>query len=311
MKNSNIQQFSSMHTHTTFCDGRDDVETMCRAAYEKKLYAIGFSAHAPISKKIEKKSNWHLKEEQVERYIKEILDAKERWKGKLEVFLGFEADYIKGRCSPLDNDITSLNLDYIIGSVHYLYPPNGSEPFTVDGSAQEFEKGVKEGYNGDAYALMHSYYDAVAEMITAGGFDILGHLDILKKNSQGKNYWTAESELSRQKEIANLLASNLLAGRMLANSQQSATGIVVEVNTGGLNRKKVNEVYPSPAFLRIIRELNLSVIITADAHCAKDINGNYDTALDTLICANFNEHVLFKGKHDNVSIWQKEKIIKN
>ncbi|MCL2411651.1 MAG: hypothetical protein FWC97_08420, partial [Treponema sp.] len=117
-----------------------------------------------------------------------------------------------------------------------------------------------------------------------------------KKNSKNKKYWTEESELSRQKEISELLAKK--------NSEN--TTIVVEVNTGGLNRKKLDEVYPSPAFLRLIHEKNLPVIITSDAHCAKDINGNYELAVNTLLGLHFKDHVLFNGK----IIWQNEKLKK-
>jgi len=289
------QRFSSMHTHTTFCDGKDDVETMCRAAYEKELYAIGFSAHAPIEKQINSESNWNLKDARVNEYVSEVNAAKERWQGKLNVFLGYEVDYIKGKRSPLDNDITALNLDYIIGSVHYLFPENGAKFFTVDGSKEEFEAGLRDGFNGDAEKLMNSYYDAQAEMIAMGGFDILGHADLLKKNSQNKNLWPYEKEFSRQKEIARMAAD---------------AGILIEVNTGGINRNKTNDVYPSLPFLKIIREYNIPVIITADAHRAVHINGSYDIAQNTLILADFKEHFLFLGKKYENKTWQKENLIK-
>ncbi|MCL2184743.1 MAG: histidinol-phosphatase [Treponema sp.] len=298
-KKQNMKQrlFSSMHTHTLFCDGKDDIETMCRSAYENKVYAIGFSAHAPISKQIGKESEWNLEEEKVEEYIKEVFAARERWNEKLKVFIGFEADYIKGIRSPADSDIKALSLDYIIGSVHYLFPENGADFFTVDGSKEEFEKGLKEGYNGNLEFLMHSYYDAQLEMIKQGGFDILGHPDILKKNCNKIKYPYIESvqeaEKERQKEIA--IAA-------------SKTGIVIEVNTGGINRNKIDEVYPSLPFLKIIKKYKIPVIITADAHCAKDIIGNYDIAINTLICANFKEHVLFNGKINNIAVWQKENL---
>jgi len=288
-------KYSSIHTHTIFCDGNDDVETMCRAAYEQNLSAIGFSAHAPIDKQTGFDSEWNLKDEEVEEYVSEVLAAKKRWQDKINVYLGYEVDYIRGRRSALDSDITSLNLDYIIGSVHYMFPENKTPPFTIDGPPEEFERGLREGFNGDALSLMNFYYDAVAEMINLGGFDILGHADLIKKNCHNKNYWTQECEIKRQREIAQLI---------------SKTNIVIEANTGGINRKKINEIYPSVEFLRIFREYNIPVIITADAHNASDINGNYDTAINTLINANYNEHVLFNGKNNNNTIWQKIKINK-
>jgi len=284
---------SSIHTHTIFCDGRDDVETMCRTAYEKNLFAIGFSAHSPIEKQIGSESGWNLKEENVSKYTAEVLAAKQRWQGKIPVFLGYEVDYIKGRRSALDSDITALNLDYTIGSVHYLFPENGANFFTVDGSMEEFERGLSEGYAGDALALMHKYYDAQAEMIKKGGFDILGHPDLLKKNCKDKNYWAKEAELERQREIARLAAD---------------AGIVIEVNTGGINRKKTCDVNPSLPFLQLICEYKVPVIITSDAHCANHIDGNYDIALNTIKLADINEHVLFNGRVNGKPIWQKEKL---
>jgi len=288
--------FSSMHTHTLFCDGQDDVETMCRAAYEKKLYAVGFSAHAPIFKQTGIKSDWHLKEEKVDEYVSEVLSAKKRWQGKLEVFLGYEVDYIKGLRSPLDSDILAINPDFLIGSVHYIFPDNGAQPFTVDGPPEEFESGVKDGFGGDARALMHCYYDAELQMIEKGGFDILAHADLIKKNCEDKNYWNDNDEFIRQREIA---------------AASSRAQITAEVNTGGINRGKIRDVYPSLPFLRLLREYNVPVLITADAHCAQDISGNYDIALKTLIYAGFSEHIIFIGKNKGKSVWQKQKILNN
>jgi len=285
--------FCSIHTHTLFCDGKDDVETLCRTAYERNLYAIGFSAHAPIEKQIGCTSDWNLKDDKVNEYITEVLAARKRWQGKIKVFLGYEADYIKDRRSPADSDITSLNLDYIIGSVHYLFPENGAKFFTVDGPIEQFDAGLRDGFNGDAAALMHKYYDAQAEMIEKGGFDILGHADLLKKNCQGKNYWKKEEEIERYKEISKKAAK---------------AGIVIEVNTGGINRKKTNDVYPELIFLKIIQDNNIPVIITADAHRADQINGSYEIAVNTLKLADFKEHLIFDGRENGKVVWKKEKL---
>jgi len=292
------QLFSSMHTHTVFCDGRDDIETMCRAAYDKKLYAIGFSSHAPTEKQLGAKTTWNLKDENVSKYKAEVLAAKERWQGKLNVFFGFEADFIEGKRAPADDDITSFNPDFVIGSVHYLYPESARSrqlaPFTIDGSEEEFYKGLNECYDSDARKLMNSYYDTVLEMIDTGGFDILGHVDIIKKNTINKDLWPKENEISRQKEIAQAA---------------SKAGLCIEVNTGGINRKKINEVYPSLTFLKIIHEYNIPLMITSDAHNAGDIAGNYNIAVETLKMADINEHYIFNGRINRKIVWIKVKIL--
>jgi len=288
-----IPRFSGLHNHTVFCDGRDDIETMCRAAFEKKLCAIGFSSHAPITKKTGIESDWHLKDDKLNEYAEQVLAAKKRWRGKLEVLLGLEIDYIKGLRSALDSDITEINPDYLIGSVHFLVPANGAKPFTVDGPQEEFLQGLKDGFGGDTQALMNSYYDAQAEMTALGGFEILGHADLVKKNCISKNLWQKEEEICRQKEIA------VAAGK---------AGIIAEVNTGGLNRKKINELYPSVTFLRFFRENNVPVIITSDAHRAEHINGNYDIAVQTLLSAGFSDHVSILRKKGKKIIYKKENL---
>jgi histidinol-phosphatase (PHP family) len=270
-------RLSCLHTHTVFCDGSDDVETMCRAAFEKGLWAVGFSAHGPLFRKTGIKTDWHLPDERVDEYADAVRAARRRWEGKLAVFLGLEIDYIKGLRCALDADIKALELDYLIGSAHYVIPPRG-EPFCVDAPPEEFERGLRESFDNDGEALMHAYYDAVAEMTALGGFDILGHVDLVKKNNEGGRYFSVASEAYRQRcaEIARA------AGRAAAE-----TGMAVEVNTGGLNRGRISETYPSPPFLRLFREQGVPAIITADAHCAAHIDGHYGIARETLAQAGY------------------------
>jgi histidinol-phosphatase (PHP family) len=140
---------------------------------------------------------------------------------------------------------------------------------------------------------MNSYYDMLAEMTALGGFDILGHAEIIKKNCQDKTYWSAESELSRQREIAFAV---------------SRAGAAAEVNTGGLNRGKTRDTYPSLSFLRLFREQGVPIIITADAHRAADIDGNYDVAVQTLVNAGYSEHVLFSGRQEGKAVWRSMRL---
>ena len=280
-----------MHTHTLFCDGRDDVQTMCQTAFSKGLCAIGFSAHGPIFKKTGFNTDWHINEDNLDKYIDEILAARRRWQGKLPVYLGLELDYIKGLRSALDSDIKALNLDYIIGSVHFLVPQNGAQPFTVDGPREEFETGLREGFGGDREALFASYCDAMAQMIALGGFDILGHADLYKINC--RDFCGAESESRYAAEIA------LAAAR---------SGVAVEVNTGGLNRNKSDQTLPSQFILRHFCQQKVPAIITADAHKACNLDGHYDIALKTVIEAGYTEHVIFEGKENGKAIWRSQKI---
>jgi histidinol-phosphatase (PHP family) len=286
---------SCLHTHTNFCDGKGDVETFCRAAWEKGLSAIGFSAHAPLTKKTGLTSDWHLSDDRLGEYIDAVNAARRRWEGKLPVYLGLEIDYIKGLIGPADRDYQSLGLDYSIGSVHYILPPDGGEPFTVDGPREEFERDAARHFSGDGEALAETYWDAVGGMISAGGFDILGHLDIIRKNNPGGEYFDLRGDRYRGgiRTIAPLAARS---------------GGVVEVNTGGLNRGTTTEPYPSLDLLRLLREHRAPVTITADAHEPAHLGGRYDTAREVLLQAGYTETVEFQGPGKP---WEKIAIIES
>jgi histidinol-phosphatase (PHP family) len=230
-----------------------------------------------------------MKDEKLGAYIKEVNAARLRWEGRLPVYLGLEIDYIKGLRSPLDSDIKELNLDYSIGSVHYLSPSHGDR-FTVDGPFEEVEKGVMEGFGGDGETMLGAYWDAVMEMIALGGFDILGHLDLVRKNNKQGRWFNADSAdyLRRIEEIARAVSS---------------TGLVVEANTGGINRGYITDTYPSLAVLRLLRQYKVPVMISADAHRACDLDGHYTQARQLLLDAGYTSHVLFEGRKNGKPIW--------
>jgi histidinol-phosphatase (PHP family) len=293
-----------MHTHTELCDGVGSVNDFCEAAHKKNFDSIGFSAHAPTLKKIDIDTGWHLRD--IDTYSAHIRKAKEDWKGKLKVYMGLEVDYIQNYIAPIDSDIQNLGLDYIIGSVHAVLPPNKkidwAKPFNdnkdllcVDGSEKEFQILIEHGFNNDAGALVAAYWNAVIEMCSAGGFDILGHCDIIKKNNPDDKYFSTHDEhyLSYVSKLCDIL---------------EGTNIVVEVNTGGLNRRKTKECYPSTDILRILNRRNIPVTINADAHECSHIDGNYDAARYALVESGYTHFMLYNGRVDGRSLWAAEAL---
>jgi histidinol-phosphatase (PHP family) len=275
-------RYSSLHVHTVFCDGHDEIETYCRTAWEGGFASLGFSAHAPIGAKTGLATDWHMRDERLPEYLEAVRDAKQRWAGKLPVYLGLEVDYIRDRMGPADRDYRDMGLDYLIGSVHYVCPLDHGEPFAVDGPQEEFDRDVQDRFNGDGEALMETYWDALMEMVRAGGFDILGHMDLVKKNNPQSRWFSETGERYRRK-----------AAEALDPIAQS--GVVVEVNTGGINRGKIQDTYPSREILGLLRKRSVPVIITADAHHARDLGGNYDVAQRNLLDAGYTRAKLFEG----------------
>ena len=287
-------QFACIHTHTVFCDGKDDVETCCRVAYNKGLRSLGFSAHAPIFAKTRFRSFWHLAEERLQEYFDAVRAAKKRWEGKLPVYLGLELDYIPGLMGPADKNYTEMGLDFIIGSVHYVIPPKG-EPFTIDDSLERVTQGIKEGFGGDPMGMIELYFNSMEEMIRAGSFDLLAHPDLIKKNMtqielQNNKLFSGDEDfyLKKFKALAALLAE---------------TGIPAELNTGGLNRGKTTDCYPSLAILKFFREHKIPMVINADAHKADDLDGHYEEARKAMLAAGYTETLLFEGRKNGRPVW--------
>jgi histidinol-phosphatase (PHP family) len=297
------KNFSSLHTHTIFCDGKDDVETMCRAAYEKGLASVGFSSHAPVGK-TGLKTFWHMKDEKLGEYIDAVQAARLRWEGKLPVYLGLEIDYIKGLRSPLDRDIKDLNLDYAIGAVHYLTPPHG-DLFTIDGPLEELENGILDSFDGDGESMVNAYLHNVMEMVTSGGFDIVAHPDLVRKNYSSKGSSAFREKQGRWFEIEN--EDYMRQMDEIARAISSA-GLVVEANTGGLNRGYITDTYPSLAVLRLLHKYNVPVMISADAHRADNLDGHYREARQILLDAGYTSHVLFEGRKNGKPIWTERPI---
>jgi histidinol-phosphatase (PHP family) len=288
---------------------------MCAAAAARGFVSIGFSSHAPIAKKTGIKTDWHLPGEKLDDYVETVLAAKKRWRGTLEVFLGLEVDYIKGLCGPSDRDYQSLPLDYIIGSVHYVTSPESG--FTVDAPEEEFLTGFKDIFNGDGKALYNAYYDAYRGMILEGGFDIAGHLDLVKKNNGLYRFFSPEDPVYQKRllETADCLAAcrahtsrALSGGAGPGTPGDGALPFVVEVNTGGMNRGRTSEPYPSEAALMLLRERNIPVTVTADAHSAGHLGGRYEEARAAMLNAGYTAAARFAGRKDGKAVWLEEAL---
>jgi len=174
------------------------------------------------------------------------------------------------------------------------------KPFTVDHTAESVDRGIKEGYGGDPLGMVEAYFAAEASMIRAGGFDVLAHPDLVRKNNSGpqhrRNRLFSEDSAFYREKISSI--ATLMAGR----------GIPSEVNTGGLNRGKMGDCYPSPEFLELFREKGVPMLINSDAHRAEDLDGHYDKARMAMLSAGYTETLIFEGRRNGEAVWRKEKL---
>ncbi|MCM1320649.1 MAG: histidinol-phosphatase [Bacteroides sp.] len=275
---------TNYHTHTTFSDGENTIEEIIQTAVNKHFSEIGFSDHAmfPLS------AAGYIAEESYDACCAEIRRAAELYADRISVKLGFEADFLSAYTSPDKKRYSRFAPDYLIGSLHFLWDPEKSAAasaapdanniprgfFAVDNTAEELAGGIASVFGGDGKKAVQTYFALEREMIKNYDFDIIGHIDLIKKlNSRVRFFDKTEAWYTRELEAT----AAAIAG----------TGKIVEINTGGMARGTVRETYPSADFLRILRKKNIPLIINADAHQAEKIDFAFDIALQTALEAGY------------------------
>lgn len=246
---------ANYHTHCDFCDGRAPAAEMARAAREAGLEALGFSCHAPIQSPMP----WALPIERLGEYAAEVRRLEAAWApggeeaaalGPMEVLLGLEIDWFPGERRPGDGAFDALGLDFSIGSAHYV-SPRGCKPFAVDEDRASFDAHFAASGASPA-EFYRDYYGRLGDLIESGGFDILGHFDLVQKNNRDGHLFEEDSGYLK----AAFEAVHHLEGK----------DFVVEINLGGMTRYGAALPYPSLAILRELKAVGAPICFSADAH---------------------------------------------
>ncbi|KPU43820.1 histidinol-phosphatase [Oxobacter pfennigii] len=277
--------YSNFHTHCIFCDGKGEPESFVQEAVKQGFDALGFSSHSPLSF-----NSWTMKEERIEEYLNTIENLRVKYKDDIQVYKGLEIDYIPGIYGPRSTRFENLNLDYNIGSIHTIKDEKTGEYPNIDGSSDEFERMLNGMFGGSMEKMARKYYGLVRDMVEIHAPDIVGHLDLLKKNNRGGKYFTEEESWYKE-EIAKTL--------FVISKYRS----IVEVNTGGMSRNYIDTFYPSPWILEECREMDIPVVLSADAHEPANISAFFnETAAFLKDIGYAKQRVLYNGKWADVGL---------
>jgi histidinol-phosphatase (PHP family) len=253
------------HTHTHHCDGHGEPREYAEAALRKGMTRLGFSGHnvVPFA------TDWTMPAARLESYLREVREVRDRYRGRLEVFLGMEADFIPGLMSPVAPAIRGLGLDFVVGSVHFIGPADGDHAWTVDGPLEEMEAAVRDGFGGEPRKLVERYYRLLAAMAETAAPDIVAHFDIVKKNNRDNGFFNEDDAWYR-------------AAVKRALDAVRSSGSVMEINTGGVVRNTSGSFYPSPWILKEAREMDIPVMVNSDAHRPEHLDGMFKEAVELL-----------------------------
>jgi histidinol-phosphatase (PHP family) len=183
--------------------------------------------------------------------------------------VGIEADFVPGREDRLATLLDELDLDYVVGSVHFL----------GDAAVDHEGYDIWETRSHRPDEVWRRYFETLGEAARTGLFDILAHPDLVKV--WGDRRPRPEGDLRRFYERA---IDGIAEGRP-----------AVEVSTAGL-RKPVGELYPATPFLEMCLEAGCPVALSSDAHEPGQVGSGYERALEVLDGLGVRELAVFEGR---------------
>ncbi len=260
---------ANYHTHCCFCDGKGKPEEYVEQAIKEGFSSLGFSCHGPTPFV----TDWTMSEAVTEEYFLAISCLKEKYKDNIQIYKGMELDYFSGDSRNIFN---RYDLDYTIGSVHYIKAWSNEDYLGVDDSYENFERALIDYANSDIKKFAVRYYETVLEMLQKESFDILGHLDLVKKNNSGNRFFS-----ENEKWYIELVKSAL--------EKISSYNVLVEVNTGGISRGYTEETYPSAWIIRECKKYDIPLVLNSDAHVPENINFYFEEARRIIRSAGYNE----------------------
>ena len=288
-----MQNFN-LHTHSVYSDGKSQPREIVEEAVRQGLTTLGFSEHSPLPFD----NNFSVKEADMPCYVAEIAQLKTEFKGKIDLYCGLEADYLTGVSEPFAVTKEKYHLDYLIGGVHLVVNPalrqaqgpektkvvepvetptqtiNPDEIWFIDGPKWEvYDEGLQKFFDGDIRRAVRRFFEQSNEMIENEQFDIIAHFD---------SYFHEDEPWYRKLALETL---DLIREK----------GLVMEINTRGLYKKRYNGFYPSPWLMEEACKMGVPAIISADAHHFSEITLEFAAAEEALKKAGYRSVVNFKN----------------
>lgn len=237
---------TNYHTHTTYCDGKNTPEEIVLRAIEEGFDAIGFSGHGYTSFD----ESYCMKD--ISAYISDIGGLKEKYKGKIQIYLGYEEDAF----APSNRE----DFDYIIGSSHYFYIDGKYCP--IDSNYEYFHKCLS-AFDGDIIKLADSYYSSFCDYIIKRKPDIVGHFDLITKFDEMDSGLFLEN--NDYLKLSEKYMERAISG-----------GAIFEVNTGAIARGLRTTPYPYENLLYVLKKHNAKIILSSDSHSKDTLDCNFE-----------------------------------
>lgn len=261
------------HVHNRYSsDGRGTTEDVVARAAQLGFEELCLTNHVEM---LGPDGDWHVDfveaRDRFEQVQREIETLRKQFP-KLRILLGAELEYRPEWVESLERLTASVEFDFLIGSVHVV---NGHN---ISGGAS-----IGEYFKGKEMAEAYGrYFSVVEEMVEWGGFDVVGHFDLVKRF--GSKLYGAYPIEAFEAQIRSILE------RMVKR------GVGLEVNTSGVVQPPA-EPYPGLPVLRMAREAGVATwTIGTDSHMPERFDQGWDVGLHLLREAGVTEITMFSRR---------------
>lgn len=264
----------NLHCHNAFSsDAAGTVEELARAARERGVEVLCLTNH--VERLVEDGVTWVFDADEAAARLTACREEIERCRATVpgvEVLFGAELEYRPEWREGLERLGVALPFDFLLGSVH-----------VVDGLQISGGPEVERAFTGRAEQLIYrAYFERVLEMVRWGSFDVVAHLDIVKRF--GAAYYGP-------------LEPSLYAEPLGEIFRECARrGIGVEVNASGLVAPCA-ETMPGRELLARAREAGVPfVTLGTDGHAPHQVDRGLEEAERTARRAGYREVAIFRGR---------------
>lgn len=248
-----------LHTGTFSCDAKATLDGFVAHGREMGLAAITTTEHVDFDPNDYCFGFYDRARHQEQRHEHRAVSTDE-----LTVLIGAEVDYQRRYEDQAREFLAQTRFDLVIGSVHYV---RGEIVFAED----FFRRPEREN--------VEAYLDEVLNAVNSRLFDVIGHLDIVKR--YGVRHYGPFDPAQYAEPIDAVLQACV------------DTGTGLEINTSGL-RGPPKETFPTLPVLRRYRELGGEILtVGSDAHTAEDLARDIPVAMDLAAAAGFRAIALF------------------
>ncbi len=271
------------HLHNQYSsDGRGSTEEVVRTAVELGFEQICFTNHAEVLSL--EHGDWVLDLVEARQRYEQLQHEIERLQPEypeVRILLGAELEYRPEWVETLNALVESVDFDLVIGSVHVVdgYQVSG-------GSVGNY---FKTRDLSDAYGR---YFEVIGELLDWGGFDVVGHFDLVKRF--GVKYYGPFDLKPFESQVRALL------------DKMVEKGLGLEVNTSGVVQAPA-EPYPGLDLLKLANVAQVATLtLGTDSHVPTSFEQGWEVGELLLRRAGFSELTLFSHRiRKNVPLEEK------